>query len=60
MTWFVRYQGVLPRIQVEATSDQILETVAQLPPEELTTFVERVLTLRAERVAPHASKRWGN
>jgi hypothetical protein len=45
----------MPHLQVEATSDQLLEAVAQLPPEELTTFVERVLTLRAERFASHVS-----
>jgi hypothetical protein len=46
---------VMPHLQVEATSDQLLQAVAQLPPDELATFVERVLTLRAERVAPHVA-----
>lgn len=46
----------MPHLQVEATSDQLLQAVAQLPPDELTTFVERVLTLRAERVAPHLTR----
>ena len=55
MMWFVRYHGVMPHLQVEATSDQLLEAVAQLPPEELMTFVERVLTLRAGRFASHVS-----
>jgi hypothetical protein len=46
----------MPHLQVEATPDQLLQAVAQLPPDELTNFVERVLTLRAERVAPHLTR----
>jgi hypothetical protein len=45
----------MPHLQVEATSDQLLQAVAQLPPDELATFVNRVLTLRAERIAPHVA-----
>ncbi|MGH2583793.1 MAG: STAS/SEC14 domain-containing protein [Dehalococcoidia bacterium] len=45
----------MPVIRSEASPDDLLEAVAQLPTEELTRFAERVATLRAERVAPHAS-----
>lgn len=41
----------MPHLQVEATTDQLLQTVAQLPPDELTAFVRRVRELRAERTA---------
>lgn len=45
----------MPHLHVEATPDQLLQAVAQLPPDELAAFVEQVLALRAERVAPHVS-----
>ena len=44
----------MPVIRITASTDDIVEAVAQLPTEELAAFVERVATLRAERVAPHA------
>ena len=45
----------MPVIQVEArvSLEQLLKAVEQLPPDELVPFVERVLALRAQRVAPH-------
>lgn len=43
----------MPVLQVEASSEELLRAVAQLPPEELASFVERVVVLRAERAAPH-------
>jgi len=46
----------MPHLEVEATPDQLLRAVAQLPPEELAKFVQRVLTLRAERVAPSVAR----
>jgi len=46
----------MPVIRSEASTDDLLDAVAQLPTEELTRFAERVATLRAERVAPHVSR----
>jgi hypothetical protein len=45
----------VPVIRAEVSTDELLDAVAQLPTEELTAFLDRVATLRAERVAPHAS-----
>ena len=45
----------MPVIRSEASTDDLFDAVAQLPTEELTVFVERVATLRAERIAPHVS-----
>jgi hypothetical protein len=46
----------MPVIQVEATANQLFQAVAQLPPDEFASFVDRVLMLRAERVAPHTGR----
>lgn len=44
----------MPTIQIEAnlSSEQLLNAARQMSRQELAQFVERVLTLRAERVAP--------
>ena len=44
----------MPTIQIEAdlSSDQLLTAARQLPRREFDQFVMRVLSLRAERVAP--------
>lgn len=41
----------MPTIQLnaEVSAEELLHAVEQLPPEELTRFVDRVLTLRAQR-----------
>jgi hypothetical protein len=48
----------MPTIQVEAqvSTEQLLRVVEQLPAHELDTFVAHVLTLRAQREAPHLSQ----
>ena len=46
----------MPSIRSEASTDDLLDAVAQLPTEELARFAERVAILRAERVAPHLSR----
>jgi hypothetical protein len=45
----------MPVIRTEASTDDLLDAVAQLSTEDLTAFAERVATLRAERVAAHLS-----
>lgn len=45
----------MPVIRSEASTDDLLDALAQLPTEELTRFAERVASLRAERVAPHVA-----
>ena len=44
----------MPTIQIEAhlSSEQLLNAARQMSRQELAQFVERVLTLHAERVAP--------
>lgn len=46
----------MPVIRSEASTDDLLDAVAQLPTEELAAFAERVATLRAERTAAHVSR----
>jgi hypothetical protein len=48
----------MPVIQLEAqiSSAQLLQAIEQMPPEELTGFVERVLMLRAERSATYFNR----
>lgn len=45
----------MPTIQVEAqvSTEQLLRAVEQMPASELDAFVAQVLTLRAQREAPH-------
>lgn len=45
-------------IQIEAhiSTEQLLRAVEQLPPDELTTFVDQILALHARREAPHLSQ----
>jgi hypothetical protein len=46
----------MPTIQVETSFKQLLDAVAQLPPEELNAFTEEVVALRANRTAPHVAE----
>lgn len=48
----------MPTVQVQAqlSSDDLLYAVEQLNTTDLQQFIDRVLLLRAERVAPHLSK----
>ena len=45
----------MPTIQIEAqvSTEQLLRAVEQMAAQELEAFVARVLTLRAQREAPH-------
>ncbi len=40
-------------IEVQVSTEQLLQAVEQLPPQELASFVAQVLALRAQREAPH-------
>ncbi|WP_088892539.1 STAS/SEC14 domain-containing protein [Leptolyngbya ohadii] len=40
---------------MQASTEQLLQTIAQMPQPELETFVEEVLKLRAQRQAPSLS-----
>jgi hypothetical protein len=42
-------------IEVQVSTDQLLRAVEQMAPQELEAFVARVLSLRAEKEAPHLS-----
>lgn len=48
-------QEAMPTIQIEAqvSTEQLLRAVEQMAAQELEAFVARVLTLRAQREAPH-------
>jgi len=48
----------MPVLQLEAqiSSAQLLQAIEQMPPEELTGFVEQVLMLRAERATTHLNR----
>lgn len=43
-------------IEAEVSTEQLLRAVAQLPPEEFTAFVSRLLTLRAQCEQPRLSQ----
>ncbi len=45
-------------IQIEAhiSTEQLLRAVEQLPPDELTTFVDQILALHARRESPHLNQ----
>jgi hypothetical protein len=40
---------------IQASTQQLLDAIAQLPPKELEAFVVQVLKLRAQRQIPHLS-----
>lgn len=40
-------------IEAEVSSEQLLRAVAQLPPQEFTAFLARLLALRAQRAEPY-------
>lgn len=46
----------MPVIRTEASSDDLLDAVMQLSSDELAAFTERVVTLKAERLAAHLSQ----
>lgn len=47
----------MPTVQIEAdlSSEKLLEAAQQLTPSELDEFVEKVINLRAKRIAPSLS-----
>jgi hypothetical protein len=42
-------------VEVEVSTEQLLQAVEQLPPEEFVSFLAQVLALRAHREASHLS-----
>jgi hypothetical protein len=40
-------------IEAQVSTEQLLHAVERLPPQELATFVDQVVALRAQRTAPH-------
>ncbi|HSH82198.1 MAG TPA: hypothetical protein VLA19_27035 [Herpetosiphonaceae bacterium] len=42
-------------IEVQVSTEQLLQAVEQLPPQELASFAAQVLALRAQREASHVS-----
>ncbi len=43
-------------IQIQTSVEQLLDAVAQLPPEEIASITEKIIALRASHVAPHIEK----
>ena len=43
-------------IEVQVSTEQLLRAVEQLPAQELAAFVAQILTLQAQREAPHLSQ----
>jgi hypothetical protein len=44
--------AIVEKISMEASSEQLLNAIAQMPQSELETFIGQVLKLRAQRQAP--------
>ncbi len=40
-------------IQIQTSVEQLLDAVAQLPPDELASLTEKIVALRASHAAPH-------
>ena len=40
-------------IQIQTSVEQLLDAVAQLPPDELASLTEKIVALRATHAAPH-------
>lgn len=40
-------------IQIQTSVEQLLDAVAQLPPDELDSLTEKIVALRASHAAPH-------
>ena len=43
-------------IQIQTSVEQLLDAVAQLPPDELDSLTEKIVALRASHAAPHVEK----
>ena len=42
-------------IQIQTSVEQLLDSVAQLPPDELASLTEKIVALRANQAAPHVA-----
>lgn len=47
--------AVAGQVSMQASTEQLLNTISQMPQPELETFIEQVLKLRAQRQAPSLS-----
>jgi hemerythrin-like domain-containing protein len=45
----------MPKVQIALDTNEVLSSLAELQSDELETFVEKVLSLKASRKAPHLS-----
>ena len=43
-------------IQIQTSVEQLLDAVAQLPPDELAALTEKIVALRARHIAPHIER----
>ncbi len=46
----------MPTLRIEASVEQLLEAVSQLSPDEILSFSEKVVALRAKHIAPHVDQ----
>jgi len=44
---------LMSTIQIQTSVEQLLDAVAQLPPDELASLTEKIVALRASHAAPH-------
>lgn len=47
-------------IQIQTSVEQLLDAVAQLPPDELDSLTEKIVALRASHTAPHVEETEAN
>ncbi|MBI1279037.1 MAG: STAS/SEC14 domain-containing protein [Anaerolineaceae bacterium] len=43
-------------IHIQTSVEQLLDSVAQLPPDELASLTEKIIALRASHAAPHVER----